>query len=40
MAFTGNYMATSFKLELLSGIHAFNTSVVHGPQPPSLLAAR
>jgi hypothetical protein len=28
MAFTGNYMATSFKLELLSGIHAFNTSVV------------
>lgn len=28
MAFTGNYMATSFKLEILSGIHAFNTSVV------------
>jgi len=28
MAFTGNFMATSFKLEILSGIHAFNTSVV------------
>ena len=28
MAFTGNFMATSFKLQLLSGIHAFNTSVV------------
>ena len=28
MAFTGNYMATSFKLEILSGVHAFNTSVV------------
>jgi hypothetical protein len=28
MAFTGNFMATSFKLQLLSGIHAFNTTVV------------
>lgn len=28
MAFTGNFMATSFKLEILSGIHAFNTTVV------------
>ena len=30
MAFSGNSMATSFKLEILSGIHAFNTSVVRG----------
>lgn len=28
MSFTGNFMATSFKLEILSGIHAFNTTVV------------
>jgi hypothetical protein len=28
MAFTGNYMCTSFKLQILSGIHAFNTSVI------------
>jgi hypothetical protein len=28
MAFTGNFMATSFKLELLNGIHAIGTTVV------------
>lgn len=28
MAFTGNFMATSFKQEILKGIHAFNTSVI------------
>jgi len=27
MAFTGNFMCTSFKLELLNGTHAFTTSV-------------
>lgn len=27
MAFTGNYMCTSFKLQLLTGTHAFTTSV-------------
>jgi hypothetical protein len=30
MAFTGNYMTTSFKLQLLSGIHAIATTVVRG----------
>ena len=28
MAFTGNYMTTSFKLQLLSGIHAIATTVI------------
>jgi hypothetical protein len=28
MAFTGNFMTTSFKLQLLSGIHAIATTVV------------
>ncbi len=28
MAFTGNFMCTSFKLELLTGTHAFTTTVV------------
>jgi hypothetical protein len=28
MAFTGNFMTTSFKLQLLSGIHAIGTTVV------------
>jgi len=28
MAFTGNYMTTSFKLQLLSGIHAISTTVI------------
>ena len=28
MAFTGNFMTTSFKTELLSGIHAIGTTVV------------
>jgi hypothetical protein len=27
MAFTGNFMCTSFKVELLNGIHAFGTTV-------------
>jgi hypothetical protein len=27
MAFTGNFMCTSFKLELLTGTHAFTTTV-------------
>ena len=27
MAFTGNFMCTSFKLQLLNGTHAFTTSV-------------
>lgn len=27
MAFTGNYMCTSFKLQLLTGTHAFTTTV-------------
>ena len=30
MAFTGNFMTTSFKLQLLSGIHAISTTVVRG----------
>jgi len=30
MAFTGNFMCTSFKLELLNGTHAFTTSVTRG----------
>ena len=30
MAFTGNFMTTSFKTELLSGIHAIATTVVRG----------
>jgi len=30
MAFTGNFMCTSFKLELLTAIHAFTTTVVRG----------
>lgn len=30
MAFTGNFMTTSFKTELLSGIHAIGTTVVRG----------
>jgi hypothetical protein len=28
MAFTGNYMCTSFKLQLLTGTHAFTTTVI------------
>lgn len=28
MAFTGNSMANSFKVEILNGIHAFSTSVI------------
>jgi hypothetical protein len=30
MAFTGNFMCTSFKLELLTAIHAFTTTVARG----------
>ena len=30
MAFTGNFMCTSFKLELLTAIHAFTTTVTRG----------
>lgn len=30
MAFTGNFMCTSFKLELLNGIHAIGTTVTRG----------
>jgi len=30
MAFTGNYMTTSFKLEILNGIHAIGTTVARG----------
>lgn len=30
MAFSGNFMTTSFKTELLSGIHAIGTTVVRG----------
>jgi len=30
MAFSGNFMTTSFKTELLSGIHAIATTVVRG----------
>jgi len=30
MAFTGNFMTTSFKTELLSGIHAIGTTVIRG----------
>ena len=30
MAFTGNYMTTSFKVELLDGIHAIGTTVARG----------
>ena len=30
MAFTGNFMCTSFKLQLLNGIHAFTTTVARG----------
>lgn len=30
MAFTGNYMTTSFKVELLNGIHAIGTTVARG----------
>ena len=30
MAFTGNFMTTSFKLQLLSGIHAISTTVARG----------
>ena len=34
MAFTGNFMATSFKLELLNGIHAIGTTVVRAATTP------
>lgn len=34
MAFTGNFMTTSFKLQLLSGIHAISTTVVRGATTP------
>lgn len=30
MAFTGNFMCTSFKLELLTATHAFTTTVARG----------
>jgi len=30
MAFTGNFMCTSFKLQLLTGTHAFTTTVTRG----------
>lgn len=30
MAFTGNFMTTSFKLDLLNGIHAIGTTVARG----------
>ena len=30
MAFTGNFMCTSFKLQLLTGTHAFTTTVARG----------
>jgi hypothetical protein len=30
MAFTGNFMCTSFKLQLLTAIHAFTTTVSRG----------
>ena len=33
MAFTGNFMTTSFKTELLSGIHAIGTTVVRAATP-------
>ena len=30
MSFTGNFMCTSFKLQLLTGTHAFTTTVTRG----------
>ena len=34
MSFTGNYMTTSFKLQLLNGIHAIGTTVARGATTP------